>query len=202
MFGTAFVREWIDSIQHNLPDGSMRPVDGTVTFPPINANRVLRPHEDALISTLGISGFDVKRVLIDLGSSADLLQMLAYRQMGLPSSTLENSRQILYGFNGATTTSLGDVVLPVQVGPVTSNMQFLVVKDLSYFNAIMGCVGFHSINSIPSTYHQMVSYLIEDGQINLLSNQLATCHCYQVVLESGHPINNEPCPEPSNVDEQ
>ncbi|RVW76969.1 hypothetical protein CK203_055539 [Vitis vinifera] len=120
-------------------------------LPPINANRVLRPHEDALISTLGISG-----------------------QMGLPSSTLENSRQILYGFNGATTTSLGDVVLPVQVGPVTSNMQFLV----------------------------MVSYLIEDGQINLLSNQLATCHCYQVVLESGHPINNEPCPEPSNVDEQ
>ena len=180
----------------------MRPIDGTVTFPPINANWVLRPHEDALILTLGISGFDVKRVLIDLGSLADLLQMSAYRQMGLPSSALENSRQILYGFNGATTTSLRDVVLPVQAGPVTSNVQFSVVEDLSHFNTIMGCAGLHSMNAIPSTYHQMVSYLTEDGQINLLGNQLVARHCYQVVLESGHPTNNEPHPEPSNVDEQ
>ena len=190
LFGVASVREWINSIQHNLPDGNMRPVDDTIIFPPINANWVLRPHEDALILTLGMSGFDVKRVLIDLGSSTDLLQMSAYRQIGLSSSALENSRHILYGFNGATTTSLGDVVLPVQVGPVTSNMQFLVVKDLSYFNAIMGCVGFHSINSIPSTYHQMVSYLIEDEQINLFGSQLAALYCYQVVLESRHPTNN------------
>ena len=128
LFGVASVREWINSIQHNLPDGNMRPVDDTIIFPPINANWVLRPHEDALILTLGMSGFDVKRVLIDLGSSTDLLQMSAYRQIGLSSSALENSRHILYGFNGATTTSLGDVVLPVQAGLVTSNVQFSVVE--------------------------------------------------------------------------
>ncbi|KAL6324371.1 hypothetical protein AAG906_012975 [Vitis piasezkii] len=35
-----FVREWISFIQHNLPDGSTHPIDGIITFPPINANRV------------------------------------------------------------------------------------------------------------------------------------------------------------------
>ena len=74
-----FVREWISFIQHNLADGSTHPIDGIITFPPVNANRVLRPHKDALILTLGISVFNVRRVLIDLGNSTDLLKLSAYR---------------------------------------------------------------------------------------------------------------------------
>lgn len=68
----------------------MHPIDDTVTFPPINASWVLQPHEDVLFLTLGMSGFNVRRVLIDPSSSVDLLQMLAYKQMGYSPSTLEN----------------------------------------------------------------------------------------------------------------
>ena len=81
-------------------------MDGTIIFLPINPNRVLQPHEDALILTLGISDFDVRRVLVDPGSSIDLLQMSAYRHMGVPPSALENPEWILFGFNRASTTSL------------------------------------------------------------------------------------------------
>ena len=42
---------------------------------PVNYNRVLQPHEDALVLTLGINGFDVRRILVDPGSSVDLLQI-------------------------------------------------------------------------------------------------------------------------------
>lgn len=44
----------------------------------------------------------------------------------------------MFRFNGATKTSLGDVVLPVQVGTVTLNIQFSMVDDLSPYNVIMG----------------------------------------------------------------
>ena len=115
----ASIREWVNSIQYNLSNGGARLEDGTITFPPINTNRVLQPHKDALILTLGISGFDVRRVLIDPGSLDDLLQMSPNRKMGLLPSVLKNPRWILFGFNGATKTSLGDIVLPVQVGQVT-----------------------------------------------------------------------------------
>ena len=40
------VKERVSSIQHNLLDGSTCPIDGIITFLPINVNRVLRPHED------------------------------------------------------------------------------------------------------------------------------------------------------------
>ena len=58
--------------------------------------------------------------------------------MGRELSGLENLGRILSGFNGVTTTSLGDIVLPVQAGLVTLNVQFSVIQDLSPFNVILG----------------------------------------------------------------
>ena len=58
--------------------------------------------------------------------------------MGYSPSNLENLGHLLSGFNEATTTSLGDVVLPIQAGPITLSVRFLVVDDLSPYNAIMG----------------------------------------------------------------
>ena len=36
---------------------------------------------------------------------------------------------------------------------------------------------------IPFTYHQMVSYLIEAEQVDILDNQLAAQQCYQATIE-------------------
>lgn len=71
-------------------------------------------HEDTLVLTLGVDDFDVRRVLIDLGSFADLLQMSAYRQIGYSPSTLENLGRVLIEFNETSIVSLDDVLL-VQV---------------------------------------------------------------------------------------
>ena len=70
----------------------MCPINNTVTFPPVNASRVLQPHEDAPVLTLVISRLDVRRVLVDSGSSVDLLQMSAYKQTGYLPSALESPR--------------------------------------------------------------------------------------------------------------
>ena len=104
--------------------------------------------------------------------------MSAFKQMGFLPSALENPVRILSGFNKASTTSLGDVVLLVQVGPIVHNVQFSVVEDLSPFNTIMGCTWLHGTKVIMSTYHQMVSHLIEDGHINFYGSQLVAHQCY------------------------
>ena len=77
------------------------------------------PHYDALVLTLCISCFDVHRVLVDPGSAIDLLQLPVFNQMKLSLGMLNLAGRILSGFNGVTTTTLGDITLPVQVGPVT-----------------------------------------------------------------------------------
>ena len=107
----------VNSIRPGVTDGSAQSIDGTIIFPLVDPTRILQPHRDALILSLGMRDFDVRRILVDPSSSTDLLQASIINQMGLELSGLENPRQILSGFNGATTTSLGDIVLSVQVGP-------------------------------------------------------------------------------------
>ena len=109
----ASIRERLHTVQCTFTDESVQPIDEPITFPHINSNRVILPHEDALVLTLGVNGLDLGRILINLGSPADLLQMLAYRQIRYPPSTLENPNRILTSFNEATIISLGNIVLIV-----------------------------------------------------------------------------------------
>ena len=139
------MREQVSSLRIGLPHRGTCPIDGVITFPPLDPNRVLQPHEDALILNLGINDFDVRWILVDPSNSTDLLQMSAFKQMGFPSSTLENPGWILSGFNGASTISLEDVVLPIQVRLVIQNVWFSMVKDLSHFNAIMRHTWLHDM---------------------------------------------------------
>ena len=134
----ASVRERVNSIRPRITGGGPRPIDGTIIFPPVDPTRILQPHHDTLILSLGMGDFDVRCILVDLGSSTDLLQASVISHMGRDLSSLENLRRILSGFNGAATTSLGDIVLPVQAGSVTLNVQFSMVQDLSPFNVILG----------------------------------------------------------------
>ena len=73
---------------------------------------------DASILILCINGFDVHRVLVDPGSVVDLLQLPTFIQMKLSSDMLNSAGRILYGFNGTTIMTLGDVTLLVKVGHV------------------------------------------------------------------------------------
>ena len=121
------------------------------------------PYNDALVLTLYISDFDVHMVLVDLGNAADLLQLLAFNQMRLSLGMLNSAGRILSDFNSSTTLTLGDVTLPTMVGPLTQQVLFSIVGDLGPYNAIMRPTWLHSMKAVPSSYHQMVSYLANVG---------------------------------------
>nr|CAN83396.1 hypothetical protein VITISV_021698 [Vitis vinifera] len=198
----ASIRERINSIRPGLTGEGPRPIDGTIIFPPVDPTRTLQPHRDALILSLEIGDFDVRRILVDPGSSADLVQASVVGRMGRSLEGLENPGRILSGFNGSSTTSLGDIILPVQAGPVTLNVQFSVVQELSPFNVILGRTWLHYMKAIPSTYHQMVSFLTNDGQIDLYGSQLAARQCYQIAREAGANQEDASPPEPSIAHDQ
>ena len=144
----------------------------------------------------------MRRILVDPSSLADLVQASVISHMGHNLTGLENPGRILSGFNGVSTTSLDDIVLSVQAGPVTLNVQFLVVQDLSPFNVILGRTWLHYMKVITSTYHQMVSFLTKDGQIDLYDSQLAARQCYQIAREAGTSQEDASLPESSHACDQ
>ena len=196
------VREHMSSIRPGLANGSIHPIDGTIVFPTLDPARALQPHRDALILTIGVGDYDVKRISVDPSSSADLLQVAVIKRMGFKPSNLENPRRTLSGFNGSSTTSLGDVILSVQAGLVILNVLFSVVEDLSPSNAILGCTWLHGMKVIPSTYHQRVSFITQDGQIDLYGSQLTARQCYQIACEAEPSADREHSPKEANASDQ
>ena len=100
-------------VQCTFTNDSTRPIDEPITFPPIDSNQVILPHEDSLVITLGVEGFDVRKILVDPRSSADLLQMSLYRQIRYFPSALENPGRIFIDFNGASIVFLNNIIIPV-----------------------------------------------------------------------------------------
>ena len=54
------------------------------------------------------------------------------------------------------------------------------------------------MKAIPSTYHQMVSFITQDGQINIYGSQLGARQYYQIAREAGPSADREHSPKEAN----
>ncbi|KAL0427166.1 UNVERIFIED_CONTAM: hypothetical protein Slati_2891400 [Sesamum latifolium] len=73
-------------------------------------------HNDALVITAVLANYEVGRIFIDSGSSADILFGEAYDQMQLGDVSLEKVNTLLYGFAGEVVHLRGIVSLPLTMG--------------------------------------------------------------------------------------
>ena len=107
-----------------------------------DATRVHHPHDDAIVITLLIADYTTKRVLVDNGSSADILYYPTFQQIRLERDQLHPVNSPFVGFGGTKVQPVGTITLPVVVGAypqqVTKDVNFLLVNCSSSYNAIIG----------------------------------------------------------------
>ena len=69
--------------------------------------RTIQPYDDALVVTLKIGGYDVKRMLIDQGSGAKIMYLDLYKELNLKLEDLTTYDSPLVSFNGKVVISKG-----------------------------------------------------------------------------------------------
>ena len=89
------------------------PSEHSITFHSNVATNLSRLHDDALVLTLNVSNSEVSKILIDNGSSANVLFLSTLREMELAESEIEKSTTALIGFNGELTMAFGTIKLPI-----------------------------------------------------------------------------------------
>ena len=88
----------------------------TIEFSEEDARRLHHPHDDALVVSIRIEDYNMHRVLVDNGSSTDILYYLAFQQMGIGREQLIPINAPLVGFGGTRVLPLGAITLSVVVG--------------------------------------------------------------------------------------
>ena len=74
-----------------------------------DAKRIHHPYDDAIVITLLIADYTTRRVLVDNGSSADILYYPAFQQMRLGRDQLRPVNSPLVGFDGMKVQPMGTI---------------------------------------------------------------------------------------------
>ena len=158
-----------------------------IGFSEEDARRLHHPHDNALVVSLRVEDYNMHRVLVDNGSSADILYYSAFQQMRIDRERLILTNAPLVGFGGSWVFPLGAVTLSVVVGDcpqqITKDVTFLVVDCSSAYNAILRRPTLNSWKAVTSTYHLMIKFPTDYGVGELRGSQMATCECYVAMME-------------------
>ena len=108
----------------------------------------IQPHDDALVVTLRIGGYDVKRVLVNQGNAVKILK----------PEDLTTYDSSLISFEGKAVISKGQIRLPIQIDSEVVKVDFIVVDAYSPYTAIVAKPWYHALGAVSSTLHQKVKY--------------------------------------------
>ncbi|XP_075640508.1 uncharacterized protein LOC142612282 [Castanea sativa] len=131
----------------------------------------VQPHDDALVVTLRIGGYNVKRVLVDQGSNAKIMYPDLYKGLKLKLKVLACYDSPLVGFDGKVVIPMGQIGLPVKAGLEVVKVDFIVVNAYSPYTAIVARPWLLAMGAVSSTLHLKVKYPFRDQVEELVGNQ-------------------------------
>ena len=133
-----------------------------IGFSKEDARRLHHPYDDTFVVSIRVGDYNVHWVLVDNGSSADILYYLAFQQIGIDRARLIPSNASLVGLGGTRVFPLGAITLSVTVGnypqQITRDVTFLVVDYSSAYNGILGRPTLNSWKAATSTYYLMIKF--------------------------------------------
>ena len=118
----------------------------------------IQPYDDALVVTLRIGGYDVKRVSVDQGSAVEIMYLDLYKGLNLKLEDLTAYDSPLVSFERKTVTPRGQIRLPIQTDSDVVEVDFIVVDAYSPYTAIVARPWLHALEAVSSTLNQKVKY--------------------------------------------
>nr|XP_016456317.1 PREDICTED: uncharacterized protein LOC107780306 [Nicotiana tabacum] len=113
-------------------------------------------------------------------------------QLGLQDQIVPASG-VLNGFNMASETTKGEIILPVNVAGTIQDTKFHVIKGDMRYNSLIGRPWIYNMRAVPSTLHQMMKFLSEEGVKIVYGEQQAAKEMFAIeeVVPTPEPSTSE-----------
>ena len=142
-------------------------LDTAITFSDSDLEGCQHPNDDPLVIRTVVANKKFHRVLVDNGSSTDIIFASAFDKMGIERERLEPVNTHLRGFSGERVLPLGSIQLVLTLGEPpcqeTTTVRFLIVDAPSAYNVLLGRPSPNAIKVIPSAYHMVIKFPTTNG---------------------------------------
>ncbi|XP_020224171.1 uncharacterized protein LOC109806206 [Cajanus cajan] len=160
-----------------------RPPQPEISFSDSDYEGVAPHEDDPVVVSAIVMGYNVKRVLIDQGSSADILFWETFEGMKIPNDRLIPYAGTLVGFAGDQVIARGYADLETTFGQAarlkTVAVRYLVVNAQSSYSILIGRPTLNKLGAVVSTPHLKVKYLLPSGSMGTLRvDQEVARKCY------------------------
>ncbi|XP_077233375.1 uncharacterized protein LOC143875654 [Tasmannia lanceolata] len=161
-------------------------IENEISFSDADIDNLILSHDDALFITMLVANWELKKILVDNGCSADILYYHAFKQMMIGDDRLRPANSDLFGFSGEVVKVQGQIELPILVGEppcqTFAMVNFLVVRAGSAYNAILGRLGHNLVRAVASVYHQKIKFITPNGVGEVRGDQPQSRECYATAL--------------------
>ena len=162
-------------------------LDTSITFSDSDMEGCQHPHGDPLVIRAVVANKTVHRVLIDNGSSTDIIFASAFDKMGIGREKLEPVSAHLRGFSGEKVLPVGSIQLVLTLGDppcqATTTTRFLIMDAPSAYNMLLGRPSLNAIKAIPSAYHLMIKFPTISGVGMVRGDQRVARECYSASMK-------------------
>ena len=113
-------------------------------------------HSKPLYITTQINDVHIRRALVNIGASLNLIPTNTLKAVGIPLSKIAEAPIEVFGFTGIHECTIGSIQLVLKVGPSVALTRFHVIDSPVSYHALLGRPCLHKHKLVPSIYHQCV----------------------------------------------
>ncbi|RDY11064.1 hypothetical protein CR513_04322, partial [Mucuna pruriens] len=144
---------------------------GCVTFSEEKVPTEGRRHNQPLHIFVKCGDYMIARVLIDNGSSLNVLPKSTLDKLCSVNSQLSVSLVVVRAFDGSKRDVMREITLPIYVGPTLFGIVFQVMDICSAYSCILGRPWIHMAGAVPSSLHQRVKFIVDHQLVGVMGEK-------------------------------
>ena len=130
-----------------------------------------RGHIKALYISVKTNDQIVSKVLIDNGSALNVCPLSTLEKLDIDPTHVRVTSMVVRAFDGTLREVLGEIDLPIEVGPQVYNINFQVLRIDSPYNLLLGRPWLHTARAVPSSLHQKMKLIIGNQLVTILAEK-------------------------------
>ncbi|RDX91394.1 hypothetical protein CR513_26638, partial [Mucuna pruriens] len=138
-----------------------------------------RGHNRAFNISVKCLGHLLTRVLIDNGSSLNVMPKATLEKLHYDRTKVKSSTIIVRAFDGSKREVMGEVEISIQIGPFIFRISFQIMDIKLVYSCLLGRPWIHASRAVPSSLHKKLKFIVDNKLVIIFGEEDLSVSCPQ-----------------------